>query len=178
MPSRTRPGTGVFIVAAVCLCAVPLPAPASGARTSDKANHGEIVLLRNVHARHAYRAQPPGIALIADPSPRRDIDHALGTGELSLDEYAALGAANGTRPVPGPTTIERVTHQALSGPLGVAAGSNGALPGSGVTGAISGQMGAVHRATGGIADQVRGALSGINMPAATSQPPAGGPGGG
>ena len=34
---------------------------------------GEIVLLRDVAARPAYRMAPPGMALIADPKPQREL---------------------------------------------------------------------------------------------------------
>ena len=58
-------------------------AMASGARQGVKAQPGEIVLLRDVSTRPAYRMAPPGMALIADPSPRKELSSALGAGGMS-----------------------------------------------------------------------------------------------
>nr|WP_295380648.1 hypothetical protein [uncultured Stenotrophomonas sp.] len=114
-----------------------------------KPQPGEIVLLRDVSARPAYRMAPPGMALIADPKPQREIAAALGSGgsspgmdELSDDDYAGMGAGHTVMvAAPGGTTVERVTQQALGGTLG------------------RGGDGMVGSSTRGIADTVRGALA-------------------
>lgn len=137
---------------------------ASGARQGVKAQPGEIVLLRDVAARPAYRMAPPGMALIADPKPQREIATALGTGatgggmdELSEEDYAGMGAGRSAGPAaPHGTTVERVTQQALGGTLGRS--SDGML-GSSLGGAMSGPLGAVGNSTRGIGDTVRGALA-------------------
>ncbi|WP_204128716.1 hypothetical protein, partial [Pseudomonas ogarae] len=62
------------------------------------------------------------MALIADPSPRREIGHALGTStgmdELSDDDYASLGSNTGAGIPRNATTIERVTGHTVNGTLG------------------------------------------------------------
>jgi hypothetical protein len=126
------------------------------------------VLLRDVSARPAYRPAPPGMALIADPSPTREVSHALGTrgasdtGELSDADYAALatgnaGPAHGAVPA---TTVERVTSHAIGGTLlGGSGVDGGSISGSNLSQAIGGPVGNVGSATRGIGDQVMGALS-------------------
>ncbi|WP_251275829.1 hypothetical protein, partial [Enterobacter hormaechei] len=48
---------------ALALLSIGAGASASGARQGVKAQAGEIVLLRDVSARPAYRMAPPGMAL-------------------------------------------------------------------------------------------------------------------
>lgn len=149
---------------AVLLLLLPGVAAASGARQGVKPQPGEIVLLRDVSARPAYRMAPPGMALIADPKPQREIAAALGSGgastgmdELSDDDYAGMGAGHTAMvAAPGGTTVERVTQQALSSTLG--RGGDG-MVGSSLGGAMSGPLGAVGNSTRGIGDTVRGALA-------------------
>ena len=74
---------------------LPAWAVAADARVGVHPAHGEMVLLRNVNARHAYRAAPPSVGLIVDPRPNREINGALGTGELSDADFAAIAAAAG-----------------------------------------------------------------------------------
>ncbi|HDS1122768.1 TPA: hypothetical protein QDZ60_000006 [Stenotrophomonas maltophilia] len=154
---------GLAASLALALLAVATAAGASGARQGVKAQPGEIVLLRDVAARPAYRMAPPGIALIADPKPQREIAAALGSGdpasgmdELNDADYAGMGAGHFTPPAAaGGTTVERVTQQALGSTLG----RNGdGMVGSSLGGAMSGPLGAVGNSTRGIADTVRGAL--------------------
>ncbi|WP_305804709.1 hypothetical protein [Stenotrophomonas sp. YIM B06876] len=151
-------------------------AQASGARQGVKAQPGEIVLLRDVSARPAYRPAPPGMALIVNPSPRRELGQSLGVGtgmdELGDDDYATLGSSLGDTQPQTQTTVERVTGNALNGALGRVTGEGGALSGGQLSQAIGGPMGAVTGATRGIGDQVRGALA--QFPLAQ---PAAGPGG-
>ncbi|KQO02392.1 MULTISPECIES: hypothetical protein [Stenotrophomonas] len=144
-------------------------AQASGARQGVKAQPGEIVLLRDVPTRPAYRMQPPGMALIVDPSPRRELAAALGTGggidELDEDGYASIDSAT-DRPSSahaGGTTVERVTGSMVGTTLGHAMGEGGMLSGSQLARTIGGPMGAVGGATRGIGDQVRGALAQFPM---------------
>ncbi len=87
------PSGAAWLLLAAASGAVP-SAAASGARQGVKPAGGEMVLLRAVPARPAYRMAPPGMALIVDPSPKNELARALGTGaaaapgELSDDEYA------------------------------------------------------------------------------------------
>ncbi|MGE8281801.1 MAG: hypothetical protein ACN6O2_15380 [Stenotrophomonas sp.] len=139
-------------------------AEASGARQGVKPQPGEIVLLRDVSTRPAYRMQPPGMALIADPSPRKELSAALGVGgvdELSDADYAGMDSSladlAGSRH--GQTTVERVAEGVVGGTMGRVTGEGGALSGGQLSRAIGGPMGAVGGATRGIGDQVRGALA-------------------
>lgn len=175
MSASARPVFGVLIVTVAFLAFAPVDADASGARRSDRAKHGEIVVLRDVHARHAYRKQPPGMAIIVDPSPRREIANALGTSELTDAEYAALGAGAGDMPIAGPTTVERMTSQGLGNSLNALTGGTGPVSGASISGSMSVPMGAVHGATRGIAGHVTGALAQFPV---VGQPAQGNPAGG
>lgn len=171
--SRWLPaGLVAGLVAGVLL--LPWSVQASGARQGVKQKPGELVVLRDVSARHAHRAAPPGMALIVNPSPRSEIDAMLGTGELSDQEYAAIGAGTATGAAPV-TTVGRVTDRALGGALGGLASGNGTLSGSGINQALGVPMGAVGNATRGVGDQVRGALAQFPLmsPPATTPPPGG-----
>ncbi|MBH1430760.1 hypothetical protein I5U42_05505 [Stenotrophomonas maltophilia] len=146
------------------LLAIVTSASASGPRQGVKPQPGELVLLRDVSARPAYRMAPPGRALIADPKPQREIAAALGSGgaatgmdELSDEDYAGMGAGHSASVVTvGGTTVERGTQQALGGTLGR---TGDGMAGSNLGGAMSGPLGAVDSSTRGIADTVRGALA-------------------
>ncbi|HHA2441700.1 TPA: hypothetical protein ACOECF_001849 [Stenotrophomonas maltophilia] len=156
---------GLAAALATALLSVGADASASGARQGVKAQPGEIVLLRDVSARPAYRMAPRGMALIADPKPQREIAAALGVGgtttgmdELSDEDYAGMGAGQAASiAAPGGTTVERVTQQALGGTLGRS--GDGMVGSSLGGGAMSGPLGAVGSSTRGIADTVRGALA-------------------
>lgn len=143
---------------------------AADAHQAVQARPGEIVLLRNVSARPAYREAPPGMALIVNPSPQHELDRSLGTGELSDADYANLDATSsaGNR-TSNSTTVERMTSTALGGSIGTRAGGNG-LSSNGFSNVIAAPMGNVGRATGSIGDQVQGALSqlpGLSPPSPT-----------
>jgi hypothetical protein len=161
------------IIAAPARAALPaalamllLPAAASagdgaGARQGVQARPGEIVLLRNVATRPADRPPvAPGMALIVDPSPRGQVDTALGLGsdEMSDADFASLSATPRANQGRG-GTVDR----AINGALGNAAGGNAhagnTVAGNGVSNVVSGPMGAVGNATRGIGDRVTGALS-------------------
>ncbi len=163
MDSRTSNRITVLI-GSLALLALAGTAQASGARQGVKAQPGEIVLLRDVSTRPAYRMQPPGMALIADPSPRKELGAALGAGgmdELSDADYAAMESGLADSPLNGhgTTTVERVTNGMVSSTLGRTVGDGGVLSGGQLSRAIGGPMGAVGGATRGIGDQVRGALA-------------------
>ncbi len=164
MDSWTRNRITGLIGVVALLAASSTAVQASGARQGVKAQPGEIVLLRDVSTRPAYRMQPPGMALIADPSPRKELASALGAGgmdELSDADYASMesGLADASLSHHGQTTVERVTVGVVGGTLGRVVGDGGALSGGQMARTIGGPMGAVGGATRGIGDQVRGALA-------------------
>jgi hypothetical protein len=137
---------------------LPVGAFAADAHEAVKAKPGDIVLLRNVSTRPAYRAAPPGMALMVDPSPRREIAGALGTGELSDADYASLDATAPGTQGSHRSSVEQIVGGAIGGTL---AGNDGhaGTSGVGIGNAIAGPMGAVGNTTRGVGDQVRGALS-------------------
>lgn len=152
---RVRLAAGMSLLA---MLLVPAAVLAADAHQAVKAKPGDIVVLRNVATRPAYRPAPPGMALMVDPSPRHEISRALGTEELSDADYASLDAtpAQGTR---GGTTVERVIGSALGSSVGNTGGRLNNVAGNGVSNVVSGPLGAVGNTTRGIGDQVRGALS-------------------
>lgn len=140
----------------------------AGARQGVYPVAGEMVLIRDVSARPAYRAAPPGVATIANPSPQQELARTLGTdsglAELSDEEYAAMGSGAGVQGMGaaaggGVTTVERMTGSAVTGTLGRVTGSDGVLNGDALSRSINGPVGAVGNATRGIGDQVLGALA-------------------
>ncbi|SEK83711.1 hypothetical protein SAMN05428989_0901 [Pseudoxanthomonas sp. GM95] len=157
------------------LLGISATAPAAEARRGVNASGGEIVLLRDVSARPAYRPAPPGVALIVNPSPQRELAGALGTrapsdlGELSDEEYAAFDSgASGALQVRDQTTVERMTRQNLAGPLGTLANGDGG--GNTVNQMVGGVTGSIGGATRGVADQVTGALAQFPMMGGSSGP--------
>jgi hypothetical protein len=153
-----------LLFAAFCASASAL---AADAHQAVNAKPGDIVLLRNVSMRPAYRPAPPGMALMVDPSPQHELRRALGTEELSDADYANLEATPAQR-MHGGTVVERVIGSALGNSLGNS-GGRANVAGNGVSNVVSGPLGAVGNTTRGIGDQVRGALS--QLPGMT--PPAG-----
>lgn len=175
MDGSIQSGLGTRYALALLVLAAPLLADASGARQGVKAQPGEMVLLRDVATRPAYRMAPPGVALIADPKPTAELASALGNGEaggmqeLSEDDYAGMGAGHAAGPAgQAGTTVERTTQQALQGTLGRT--GERAL-GGGLNSALGGPLGAVGSTTGGIGATVQGALAQFPLGAAA---PAGG----
>ena len=78
-------------IVVLCLAGSPLQqVRAADAHVGVHPEKGEMVLLRDVSARPAYRPAPPGIALIVDPTPNREINGSLGTGEMSDEDIAVL----------------------------------------------------------------------------------------
>ena len=144
----------------LCLAFQPLQqAFAADAHVGVHPAKGEMVLLRDVSARPAYRPAPPGIALIVNPTPNREIDASLGTGEMSDAEFAALSTGkldgNGVAmPLP-----QQMVGSALQGSIGGVTGNSGALSGDGISGAIGGVTGTLGGATRSIAPTITGALN-------------------
>lgn len=165
----------LILAASTGLLLAPALVHASGARQAVTPRHGEMVLLRDVSTRPAYRQQPPGMALIADPSPRRELAQTLGTpdGMLELDDqdYASLGAS----PPPSTTssTVGQITGMALGQSLGRVTGRDGVVSGERLGGAIAGPTGAIGRTTGSLANTITGALA--QFPMAQPGKPGGGP---
>lgn len=156
MAPQVRQGRAALELTAMALLIVlAMPAAASGVRRSDKAQPGEIVLIRNVSARPAVRMHPPGMALLMDPSPRKEIDHAL--GEMSDDDYreATSGSAVVEAGIAG-----RIGNGRGEGALGAITGTlvrtDGPMPAGRLAGTIGG---AVGTATRGMDANVRGALA-------------------
>ena len=129
------------------------------------ADKGEIIILREVPPRVAYREAPPGpVVSKANASPRQQVldalDGATSGRELTDDEFALVGtgkpAGGGNSPV-----------AAISGTLG-AAGGGGTVPGgaSGVLGGMNALIGAagggaVVRATQDIGKTVNSVLGNL-----------------
>lgn len=151
----------LFLLTTLIASALPPGiAAAADARAGVHPRHGEMVLLRDVHARSAYRPAPPGIALIVDPTPNREINHALGTGEMNDADFAAISAGHRSGPVRAASGIEGNISNALGVSLGTGGVQhNGAVSGGSVGGALSGPLGTVGTTTRGISSQVTGALS-------------------
>ena len=143
------------------LALLPGWAAAADARVGVHPVHGEMVLLRDVNARHAYRPAPPSFGLIVDPRPNREIHAALGTGELSDADFAAMSSGHAPGSMRAPNAIEGTVNRALAGSLGT--GGNGqnraAVPGGNVGAVLSGPLGTVGATTRGIGAHVTGALS-------------------
>lgn len=141
-----------------CLALAAGTAHAAGARAGVHPTRGEMVLLRDVHARPAYRPMPPSMAIIVDPSPNRQLNAVLGTGELSDADFAALsGGAPPAGPPHSSTLAQRIEsplQSALGGRVNNTAGGTSTLGGT-----IAGPMGAVGNATRGISGHVQGALA-------------------
>lgn len=146
------------------LLLLPGHSEASGGRKGVHARPGEMVILREVPTRHAYRAKPPAMAIIVDPSPKREIAQTLGTAggmqELGEDDYAAMGAGMASpSDAPVPTTVGQMTHQALGGGLGRVMGRDGVLGGDRISGSLGAPISTVGRTTAGIAGHISQALA-------------------
>lgn len=163
------PSTLLITLAAAAL--VPGVALAAGSRTGVQPNPGEMVLLRDVNARHAYRPVPPSVALIVDPTPNREVHGTLGTGELSDADFAAISSGQRLGTAAPASTVGQSVGNAMAAGLGTGQVKHGAMTGDGFGGATSGPMGAVTGATRGIGNHVTGALSQFPF----GQKPGGGP---
>jgi hypothetical protein len=143
------------LVAVIALASLPLAGHAADAHRAVNAKPGDIVLLRTVPARPAARPAPPGMALMVSPTPQSEIAASLGSGELSDEDIAQLGATPSST-MQLPSTVGRTLDGMLVG--GSGNGSN-AVAGNGVSNTVSAPIGAVGNATRGIGDQVQGALA-------------------
>lgn len=154
---RQTPVLSSSLLLALLALLPPQQARGADAHTAVHPVGGEFVLLRDVSARPAYRPAPPGMALIINPTPNREIDQSLGTGEMSDEEFAAMSSG---RQGPASVTMpQQMTDRALHGSLGRVTGDNGVLTGGSLSGSIGGVTGAVTGTTRGIAPTVTGALS-------------------
>ncbi|BFI97117.1 MAG: hypothetical protein RSP_26270 [Rhodanobacter sp.] len=162
-----------FVLAGACLPVAAMAQDGSGARLGTKANPGEIVLLRNVAARPANRSPiSPGMALLVNPSPRGQIDNALGlgSGEMSDADFAGLSATPRASDANGTGSIDRAIHGALDSGVQGSARNDGTVAGNGVSNVVGGPMGAVGNATRGVGNRVNDALSQLplaGLPAAS-----------
>lgn len=164
----------VLFPALVAAALLPAVAAAAESRTGVHPRHGEMVLLRDVNARHAYRPVPPSVALIVDPTPNRVLHHALGTGEMSDADFAAISSGQRLGAAGPASTVGHAVGNALDAGLGSGRGRaehGGAMTGDGFTGATGGPLGAVGTTTRGIGSHVTGALSQFPL----GQKPPGGP---
>lgn len=149
----------LLITAVTALVLAPVTAHAAGSRTGVHPQHGELVLLRDVNARPAYRPAPPSVALIVDPRPSRELQAGLATGEMSDDDFAAITSGHSfgpARPAPG---IGATVNNAIGTGLGTGQVQHSGAVGTSVGGALSGPMGTVGATTRGIGGHVTGALS-------------------
>lgn len=90
---------------------------------------------------------------MVSPSPQPEILASLGSGELSDDDIAQMGATA------SPTAqVQSTVGQTLDGMLVRGSGGN-TVAGNGVSNTITAPVGAVGNATRGIGDQVQGALA-------------------
>ena len=155
-----HPYRNQLLAVLVAALLAPASAWAAGARTGVEAKPGEMVLLRDVSARAAYRPAPPGIAIIVDPTPTRELGNALGTGELSDEDFASLSTGNRLQLTQGSveTVAGSIADHATSS-LGVVASDGSMVSGDGLNNALSTPMGAVGGATRGIGNRIQGALS-------------------
>lgn len=141
----------------LALLVAPAAVRAADAHVAVHPDRGQIVLLRDVSARHAYRPAPPGLALIVDPTPTREIHQSLGTGEMSDDEIA--GMSSGQLDARGVTVPQQMTERAIQGSMGRLTGDSSVFSGSGFSRSVGGATGAVTGATRGIGSTVTGALA-------------------
>src|SRR5690554_6088262 len=107
-----------LLVTVAAFALLPGVAQAADARAGVHARHGEMTLLRDVHARHAYRPAPKGIALIVDPTPNREMNQALGTGEMSDADFAALSSGHTLAQVRPASGIDATVNNAIGASLG------------------------------------------------------------
>ncbi len=147
--------------AAAALVLTVHDAHAGDARKAVKAAHGEIVVLRTVATRPATRMQPPGMALLVDPRPNRELNAVLGQGSLLSDaEIATLSAS------PVRTTTRRFGHtitQVLGAP---ATGSVRQAPNDNAPPGAH-PMGTIGQATRGLGNTMQQAMGAIPVPTGT-----------
>lgn len=140
----------------------------AGARAGVAVTPGEMVVVRDVSTRTAYRTAAPGVATIVNPSPVNELARALGTdtgmAELSDAEYAAMGSGTlgaGVAVAQGGngTTVDHLTGGTVATGLGQATATGGVLNGDTLSKGINGPISAVGSTTRGIGAQISGALA-------------------
>jgi len=157
--SRRLPSKVVVTFITGLLMALPITASAADAHIATKAKPGEIVLIRNVPARVAYRTEPPARALIVNTSPRSEVAAALGTEELSDADYAGINSTSANGDSIHRTTVERMVTSSLGGSVGLNGSRTTSVSSNGISNVVSGPMGAVGSTTRGIGNQVQSALA-------------------
>lgn len=155
------PSQTVICTLGACLVLASADAHAAGARTAVQPQHGEMVLLRDVNARHAVRPAPPSLGLIVDPTPNRQLVPALASTELSDADFLTLDTGQQVQAAPASGGLAAPMVRTLSGPtLGGTSRDAAGLPQPGaLASGASGPLGAVGNATRGIGGHVTGALS-------------------
>lgn len=143
------------------LCAAALlagswsaPALAAGSRAAVEAKPGEITVMRAVPARHAARSEPPGRALLIDPSPESQLETGLSHLEIASESYGRVSA--GGMGVVSRGGIGGSMSQFMA-PLSTGSTGNNTPAPKAATG------GAMGSATGSIGSQVAGALAGAGL---------------
>ncbi|AOH35746.1 hypothetical protein BGP89_04705 [Luteimonas sp. JM171] len=154
----TRPTLPLFVTLAAAAM-LPGLADAADARAGVHARHGEMTVLRDVHARHAYRQVPKGMALIVDPTPNREINNGLGLGEMSDADFATISSGQTLSQLRSVSGIDATVNNAIGVGLGTGQVQHS---GTGVGGTPTGPLGTVGATTRGISGHVTGALS--NLP--------------
>ena len=157
----------VLIASASALALTPLASFADGARVGQKAQPGEIVLIRNVATRPADRnPTAPGLALMVSTSPNPQLGNAIqgsGNGEITDQEIDDLtaGIGLGARASGQGSGTQRSFNPDLAQNTGgnSASAANGNSTNSLTAGGGSGATGAVVDTTRNISDQITNSLS-------------------
>jgi hypothetical protein len=155
-------------VALLAITLMPAVSFADGAHVGQKAQPGDIVLLRNVATRPADRnPTAPGMALMVNPSPNPQLSNSLSgngnTGEMTDTEIGDLTAGISSGNGSSGQNMQRSLNNALginSGGNSAGAASNGV---SNLVGGPAGAAGSVTDSTRSIGDQVTNAVSQIPM---------------
>jgi hypothetical protein len=161
----------VLIASALALALTPFVSFADGARVAQKAQPGEIVLIRNVATRPADRnPTAPGMALMVSASPNPQLGSAIlgsGNGEISDQEIDDLtaGIGLGARASGQGNANQRSFNPSLAQNNGGnnAAAATGNSTNSLTAGGGAAATGSVVDSTRNISDQITGSLSQIPM---------------
>jgi hypothetical protein len=155
--------------AAACVMALmPAMSFADGAHVAQKAQPGDIVLIRNVATRPADRnPTAPGMALMVNPSPNPQLTNSLGgsgnTGEMTDTEISDLTAGVSSGHGNSGQSMQRSLNTAVGvndGGNSAGAANNGV---SNVVGGPAGVAGSITDGTRNVSDQVTSAVSQIPM---------------
>lgn len=158
----------VLIASASALALTPVVSFADGARVAQKAQPGEIVLIRNVATRPADRnPTAPGMALMVSASPNPQLGNAVqgaGNGEITDQEIDDLtaGISSGARASGQGSGSQHLLNPDLAQNTG---GNNAAAANGNSTnsltagGGAGGATGAVVDSTRNISDQITNTIS-------------------